>query len=103
MTARRHADLPLVQERSERSGRRGHSEVGTREDDQGVVAAELEMRTFQVLGAERTYASAGLGRTCEGDDAYFRSRDDGFAYLGASGQELQQPFGQASLLEDPDQ
>ena len=51
---RRHADLPLVQERAERRGRDGVVEVGVGEHDQRVRAAELEHDALQL-------AARGLG------------------------------------------
>ena len=46
--ARRHADLALVEERAERGRVDGVLEVGVAEDDQRVVAAELEHDALQV-------------------------------------------------------
>ena len=52
--ARRHADLALVEERAERRRVDRVVEVGVGEDDQRVVAAELEHDALQV-------AARGLG------------------------------------------
>ncbi len=75
-------------------------DVGIRPDDIGGVAAELEVRPLQVAAGQLADRTTGPRRPGEGDHAHPRVGDHRLADLGSPGDELQEPCGQARLLED---
>ena len=101
--AGRHADLALVQERPPGARRRGPRHVNVVEDDQRRVAAELQVHPLEVAGGEFADPAAGGGGAGERDDPDERVSDHGLPGVHAAGQHVQQPVGQARLLEDPGQ
>src|SRR6202035_2059593 len=103
VTAGGHADLALVQERAPRAGRGGGRHVGVVEDDQGGVAAELQVRPLEVARGEFADATADRGRAGEADDPDERVGDQLLADVGAARQDVQQAVGQAGFLEYPGQ
>ena len=90
-----------MQERAPRASRGGRRHVGVVQDDQGGVAAELQVRSLEVPGGEFADAAADRGRAGEADDPHQRVGDQRLADVGAAGQHVQQAVGQAGLLEDP--
>ena len=102
--ARRHADLPLVQERAEGRGVHRVLEIGVREDDQRVVAAELEDDALEVAARRLGELPARLGRAGEVDPAHVRVLDQLVADLRRlarrMGDDVQDARGKAGLGED---
>ena len=106
---RRHADLALVQEGAER--RRVHRvvEVGVVEDDQRVVAAELEHDALQLPSGRLGEPPSRLRRAREVEAPHRRVLDelvaDRRSVAGRVRDDVQHAGGQARLGEDlaPDQ
>jgi hypothetical protein len=95
-----HADLALVEERTEGADRHGLFEVDVVHDDQGGVAAEFEVHALEVLSAERTHHPASDGRAGEGDDVHERVDDQRLTHISATGQHAEDARGQTRLFED---
>ena len=74
--AGRHADLALVHEGAERGRVDGVVEVGVREDDERVEAAELEHDALQVPARRLRELAAGRGRAGEVDPPDGRVLDE---------------------------
>ena len=73
--ARGHADLALVQERAEGRCVDRVLEVGVGEDDQRVVAAELEHDPLELPAGRLGELAAGAGRAGEVEPAHVRVLD----------------------------
>ena len=95
-----HADLALVGERPPRPDRGRGLEVDVVQHQQRGVAAELEVHPLEVLGGEGADRPAGPGRAGEGDHPHGPLHDERLADVGAAGQDVQDPVGQARLGED---
>src|SRR5690606_28773691 len=85
----RHADLALVQERSEGPGGGGAVEVRTGQHDQRVVAAELEVSALEQARRGLPDPASGCGGTGERDDGDLRCGDHGLPDVGATGEHVE--------------
>ena len=72
----RHADLALVQVRAERGGVDRVVEIGVGEDDQRVLAAQLEHDPLQVTAGSLGQLAAGGRRAGEVDPPHARVLDE---------------------------
>lgn len=97
---RGHAHLALVEEAPPGSNRGRLIQVHIIEDDEGRVAAELEMYPLEVLCAQRADGTAGAGGPGEGDDPNRPIYHECLAGINATGQHVQHAVGQARLFED---
>ena len=95
----REAHLALELERGEGAGRGRGLEVGVVEDDERVVAAELERDALEPLPGERADPPAGRGRAGERDRVDVGVGDDRLADLGVAEDDVEQALGQAGLAE----
>ncbi len=100
---RRHADLPLVEERSPRRRAGGEVEVGVVHHHQRTVAAELEMGTLEVLAGKCADLAAGGGGAGERDHRHQGVDHQRLPDVGATGQHMQQALRQTCLGEHPGQ
>jgi hypothetical protein len=62
----------------------GEVEVGVVEDDDRVLAAELQMDVLEAVGRRLQDRNAGLARACERDHSHVRVTDEGLADLAAA-------------------
>ena len=96
----READLALELERREGAGRDGGVEVGVVEDDERVVAAELERDLLEPPARQLTHPPADGRRPGERHDRDVRVGDQRLADVGAADDDLEDALGQAGLAED---
>ena len=96
----READLALELERSEGAGRGGGFEVGIVEDDQGVVAAELEADALEQPTGQLAHPPTRRRRPGEEDARDVGIGDDGLADVGPADDDLENALGQPGLAED---
>ncbi len=101
MTPDRHADLALVPERTECGGVDRAVKVDVAENHERIVAAQLEMGTFEMPGRCLAHLASRLGGAGEGDDAHVLVGDQGLSDVSATGQDVQHTFRQSRLLEYP--
>ena len=71
--------------------------------DQRRVAAQFQVHPLEMLAGQRADVPADRGRAGERDDPHHRVGDQRLARVRAAGQHVQQPVGQAGLLEHPGQ
>lgn len=99
MAAGRHADLSLVKEGAPGTGGGCQIAVGIFEDDDGVIAAELQVSPLQMLCCRGADVASGRRRTGEGDDAGGFVGDQSNTGPGVTGDHLQDACGQARLFK----
>src|SRR5699024_7302095 len=86
-----HADLSLVHPRTEGAGRGGRTDLGTGQDDERIVAAELQVAALEEATGGLADLAAGRGRPGEGDDGDLGGGDDGLTGVEPTGQDLEEP------------
>ena len=100
VTAGREADLALELERREGTGRGRRVEVGIVEDDERVVAAELERDLLEHAAGQHADAAPDRRGAGERDDRDIRVCHEGLADIRPTDHDLEQSLGQPRLGED---
>lgn len=94
-----HADLPLMQVRSPSGVGRGEIHVRIVQDDQGILATELERDLLQVLASQCADAAARPCGSRELDHGDVRIDTERLPRLSLSGQDMKQICRQACNLK----
>jgi hypothetical protein len=101
VAAHREADLPLVEERAPRSGRRRGLDVGVVEHHERAVAAHLQHQPLEHPAGCLSHLVAGRGRARERDHPHVRIGDERLADLAVARDHVQHALRDARLLEQP--
>lgn len=100
MAAGRHADLALVEEGAPGRGGDDGVEVRVRQDDQGGVAAQFQVRPLEVAPRGLADGPARTGGAGEGDDGDVRVGDERLADVRPAGQHVEDVLRQARSGKD---
>lgn len=94
-----HAGLALVEERTEGGCADGLLEIGVVQHDQRGVPAQLQVGPLEVAAGQLADSPAGRGRAGERDDPDVRILDQHGTDVRATGQHVQDTWGQPGFLE----
>jgi hypothetical protein len=100
VAARGHADLPLVQVCAPGAGAHGGVHVNVIEDDERVIAAQLQVRPLQQPSRCLADLASGASRAGERDDTNSRVLNERHPDIGTAREHREQALRQPGLLQN---